>query len=509
MNSNSFYADIDKKYNLIKRIGSGGTSKVYLATSVNNPNECFAVKVIKSSSSTDSKFFNNEVTMLKQVKHNNIVSLIDGGEGVLARQESGKKSIVQYLVLELVKYGELFDYIFFPQKGFGEEIGKYIFHQLLDGLEACHKAGVVHRDMKTENIMLDEGWIMKLADFGFATKSEGKKGNGLLYTALGTASYASPELLQKKPYLGVQSDIFSLGVSLFVLVTGKMPFKHSLVDDPYYKEIVKLNFERYWEKLSSKVPPVSNEFKQLFVMLIAYDPCSRPTIEEARSHKWTKDFKPNKEEIHNEFKARSKIVQHKKELERKKEEEQERQKFLLAQQQMNNNNKFTVYKSETDIIDGIDNNKLVNLSGDNSNKLNNNNINSLLKKTPDDYVLENAIEFEDDEEEEYVLNPYCIKFKEEMKPGSLFDFIRFRLQFNKKLEVKVEEDSYKIRVGCKPSDDIEENVELGGDFIIDPVEAEIEIKRRSDDTLEIEVERIVGNKYDFHRLFTEIESNLA
>ena len=500
MNSNSFYADIDKKYNLIKRIGSGGTSKVYLATAVNNPTQCFAVKVIKSSSSTDSKFFNNEVNMLKQVKHNNIVTLLDGGEGVLARHENGKKSIVQYLVLELIKYGELFDYIFFPQKGFGEEIGKYIFHQLLDGLESCHKAGIVHRDMKTENIMLDEGWIMKLADFGFATKSEGKKGNGLLYTALGTASYASPELLQKKPYLGVQSDIFSLGVSLFVLVTGKMPFKHALVDDPYYKEIVKLNFERYWEKLSSKVPPVSNEFKQLFVMLIAYDPCSRPTIEEARSHKWSKDFKPNKDEIHNEFKARSKIVQHKKELERKKEEEQERQKLLLAQQQLNN--KFTVYKSESEVVDGIDNNEKLN---------NNKNTNiDLLKKTPDNLEIEDAIEFEDDEEEgTYILNPYCIKFKEEFQPGSLFDFIKFRLESNKKLEVKVEEDSYKIRVGCKPSDDIEENVELGGDFIIDAVEAEIDIKRRSDDSLEIELERIVGNKYDFHRLFIEIENNLS
>lgn len=507
MNSNSFYADIDKKYNLIKRIGSGGTSKVYLATSVSNPTQCFAVKVIKSSSSTDSKFFNNEVNMLKQVKHNNIVTLIDGGEGVLARHENGKKSIVQYLVLELIKYGELFDYIFFPQKGFGEDIGKYIFHQLLDGLEACHKRGIVHRDMKTENIMLDEGWIMKLADFGFATKAEGKKGNGLLYTALGTASYASPELLQKKPYLGVQSDIFSLGVSLFVLVTGKMPFKHALVDDPYYKEIVKLNFDRYWDKLSSKVPPVSNEFKQLFVMLISYDPCSRPTIEEARHHKWSKDFKANKEEIHNEFKARSKIVQHKKELERKKEEEQERQKMLMAQQQMNNKN-FTIYKSDAEVVDGLDNN-IGNMSlNDRSNK--SNKVNSLIKKTPDDLDIEEAVEFEDEEEEgNYVLNPYCIKFKEEFKPGSLFDFIKYRLENNKKLEVKLEEDSYKLRVGCKSSEDIEEIVEIGGDFLIDSVEAVIEIKRCSDDSLEIELERVVGNKYDFHRLFTEVQNNLS
>ena len=68
----------------------------------------------------------------------------------------------------MIKYGELFDYIFFPGTGFGEEIGKYIFTQLINGLEACHKAGISHRDMKTENVMLGENWTMKIADFGFS-----------------------------------------------------------------------------------------------------------------------------------------------------------------------------------------------------------------------------------------------------------------------------------------------------------------------------------------------------
>lgn len=466
----NYYGDIDKKYNLIKKIGSGGTAKVYLANTVENPNLTYAIKVIKNSSSSDMKFFKNEVSMLKEIKHPNIVRLVEGGEGLLSK-ENGKKSMVQYLVLELIKYGELFDYIFFPQKGFGEEIGKYIFKQLLDGLEACHKTGVVHRDMKTENIMLDEGWIMKIADFGFATKAEGKKGNGMLYTALGTASYASPELLQKKPYLGVQSDIFSLGVSLFVLVTGKMPFKHALVDDPYYKEIAKLNYDRYWEKLSSKVPNVSVEFQQLFVMLIAYDPSLRPTIEEARAHKWMKDYKPNLDEIDKEFTERTKLVQSKKELERKKEEEEEAKK----QQQ---NNKFNVYRGE----------------GDEKGQE--------FEKTPEDLTI-----FDLEEEDGYI-NPYIIRFKNEDNPGSLCDYIISQIVKSGKFDFKLEKDMYKLYIGCKTNDDINNPIEIGGDFLIDNVEAEVEIKRQQNEELAIQVSRNGGNKYDFHRLFIELESAL-
>jgi serine/threonine protein kinase len=468
-----FYGDIDKKFNLIKKIGSGGTAKVYLASTTENPNQTYAVKVIKSGSSTDSKFFSNEIQMLKQVNHPNLVKLIEGGEGVLTR-ENGKKSVVQYLVLELIKYGELFDYIFFPQKGFGEEIGKYIFQQLLDGLESCHKQGIVHRDMKTENIMLDEKWIMKIADFGFATKADGKKGNGLLYTALGTASYASPELLQKKPYLGVQSDIFSLGVSLFVLVTGKMPFKHALVDDPYYKELVKLNYDKYWDKLSSKVPPVSHEFQQLFVLLIAYDPNQRPSIEECRSHKWMKDYKPKMDEIDKEFKERTKLVQQKKELERKKEEEE------LNRPKNNQNNKFTVYKGD----DGQEKSEFE------------------FEKTS------NTLEIEDFIEEDDFINPYVIRFKNETNPGSLLDFIISKL-VNSKIDFKKSEDAYILIVGCQSSTDTENPSDIGGDFLIDNIEAELEIKRQKNDELAIELSRLGGNKYDFHRLFTEIEQVLS
>ena len=101
-------------------------------------------------------------------------------------------------------------------KGFGENFGRLIFAQLLDGLEAIHNSNIVHRDIKLENIMLSgDDYTLKYVDFGFATE----KSLGYLYNYLGTPNYAAPELHLKKPYLGVYEDIFSLGVTLFIIPT--------------------------------------------------------------------------------------------------------------------------------------------------------------------------------------------------------------------------------------------------------------------------------------------------
>ena len=87
---------------------------------------------------------------------------------------------------------------------------KFIFTQLLDGLEACHKKGIVHRDMKTENIMLDEGWIMKLADFGFAKfLTEGRT-----FTICGTPEYIAPEVILNQGH-GKAVDWWTLGVLIY------------------------------------------------------------------------------------------------------------------------------------------------------------------------------------------------------------------------------------------------------------------------------------------------------
>jgi hypothetical protein len=115
---------------------------------------------------------------------------------------------------------DLFDYIFYPRKRFGEKYGLYIFKEIINALEYTHRKNIVHRDVKTENIMIGSDWKIKLTDYGFAKINKYK----LLSSFVGTKSYAPPEILSHNKYLGLPCDVFSCGATLFLIVTGQKPF---------------------------------------------------------------------------------------------------------------------------------------------------------------------------------------------------------------------------------------------------------------------------------------------
>ena len=280
---------LDDKYILVKKIGSGITAKVKLGYSKSDGTEV-AVKIMKISSSSkginiQSKYFHNEINMIKKIKHLNVINLLDASNGIITKP-NGKIKHIDYLVFEYASNGELFDYIYFPSKGFDEQISRNIFKQIIDGLETCHISGVAHRDLKTENIILDQNWVVKIADFGYATLLNGKLGNGLLETQIGTTSYAAPEILSRKQYNGIHTDIFSCGVILFVLVTGKLPFGKAFIGDVFYRNFIKKDFESFWKNMSKKICSVSDEFKSLINSIFSYDPQLRPSINDIRKHPW-------------------------------------------------------------------------------------------------------------------------------------------------------------------------------------------------------------------------------
>jgi len=95
--------------------------------------------------------------------------------------------------MELCSNGELFDILFQSGK-FDEPTTRFYFHQLISGLEACHNAGITHRDMKPENVLFDDLFNLKLSDFGFAAVLSGRDGSGQLHTHLGTEGYMAPEI---------------------------------------------------------------------------------------------------------------------------------------------------------------------------------------------------------------------------------------------------------------------------------------------------------------------------
>ncbi|XP_059730321.1 testis-specific serine/threonine-protein kinase 5-like isoform X2 [Bos taurus] len=159
-------------------------------------------------------------------------ALVGGDSGGVARQvqlyETFANSRRTYLVLELAAHGDLLEHINATSAhrrcpGLEEEEARRLLWQLVSAVAHCHNSGIVHRDLKCENILLDDRGCLKLSDFGFANRSGLK--NSLLSTFCGSVAYTAPEILMSKKYNGEQADLWSLGVILYAMVTGKLPFK--------------------------------------------------------------------------------------------------------------------------------------------------------------------------------------------------------------------------------------------------------------------------------------------
>lgn len=277
---------LDKLYTLNKIIGNGGTSIVYLSHLPENPENPVAIKVLKTPEDGE-KFLNAEYDTLKNLNNENIVKIYGTGKGNIVKEDKVKLDL-SYMILEYAENGDLFDYVSVGDKtGFGEYYGRNVFKSILNAVNACHLAGYCHRDIKLENVMVDKNYNLKLSDFGFACPLQGKKNNFLLSTPCGTPMYKAPELLNGKNYSGIQADVFSLGVTLFALVTGKAPFKKASRSEINYRFLINKNYKRFWDKKVSSGAfneGLSPEFKDLFERMVAYIPNERPTIEQILNH---------------------------------------------------------------------------------------------------------------------------------------------------------------------------------------------------------------------------------
>ena len=323
---------LDEKYKILSKLGSGGTSNVFLCESLSDK-KIYAAKILKKTTSTD---ITREINSLSKINHINIVNLIDSGEGNIIENE--KKIFVKYLILEYCEKGDLFDYMFYPQKAFGEEIGRGIFKIILNALKIIHEKDITHRDLKMENIMLNKEFIIKIADFGFSRSIFNNQGEKKLYTPLGTLAYAAPEILSRKEYDGEKIDIFSLGAMLFNIVTCKIGFQMAKEGDKYYKMIKNKNYIEYWKTISHQIPPVSSNFKDLYIKMVSFKPIERPTIQEIFEHPWMKENTPSESEIVNELKDRDEIVRENRELDK-------------IENDIDDNNSKSVFKNENCFVE--------------------------------------------------------------------------------------------------------------------------------------------------------------
>lgn len=214
---------------------------------------------------------------MKKLDHPNIVKLIDYSDSSHAVKEDGTKISVNYIAMEYEENGEVFDYV--AQTGkFSEKESRYFFHQLINALEYMHEMGYAHRDIKPENLLLDGEFNLKIADFGFATKDKVSK------SKKGTYGYMAPEVLAGEPYKGVESDLFSSAVILFIFLTQHPPFVRAEPTDRYYKRIAEERFDKFWSTYEDD--NLSQSFIDLFTKMVSYDSTQRLTLKEVKEHEW-------------------------------------------------------------------------------------------------------------------------------------------------------------------------------------------------------------------------------
>lgn len=198
-------------YVFVKTLGEGNFAKVKLAKHKLTELEV-AIKVIDKTQLDEKKISKlyREVRIMKLLHHPHIVRLYEVIE---------TKSTV-FLVMEYSSGGELYDYLVVHGR-MKEKEARAKFRQILSAVSYCHKKRVIHRDLKAENLLLDENLDIKIADFGFSNLYDP---DAKLDTFCGSPPYAAPELFQGRRYTGPEVDVWSLGVILYVLTTGCLPF---------------------------------------------------------------------------------------------------------------------------------------------------------------------------------------------------------------------------------------------------------------------------------------------
>uniref|UniRef100_UPI00358EFBC5 MAP/microtubule affinity-regulating kinase 3-like n=1 Tax=Myxine glutinosa TaxID=7769 RepID=UPI00358EFBC5 len=251
-------------YRLLKTIGKGNFAKVKLARHLLTGREV-AIKIIDKTQLNPSslqKLF-REVRIMKMVNHPNVVKLFE----VIETEKT------LYLVMEYASGGEVFDYLVAHGR-MKEKEARAKFRQIVSAVQYCHRKRIVHRDLKAENLLLDGDMNIKLADFGFSNEfSPG----GKLDTFCGSPPYAAPELFQGKKYDGPEVDVWSLGVILYTLVSGSLPF-----DGQNLKELRERVLRGKY-----RIPfYMSTDCENLLKRLLVLNPLKRGTLEQIMCDKW-------------------------------------------------------------------------------------------------------------------------------------------------------------------------------------------------------------------------------
>ncbi|KAK6542190.1 serine/threonine-protein kinase KIN2 [Orbilia ellipsospora] len=257
-----------------KTIGAGSMGKVKIARKSDGSEQC-AVKIVPRGGTEkdhSSRAPRDESKEIRTAREAAIMTLLNHPY-ICGMRDVVRTNNHWYMMLEYVNGGQMLDYIISHGR-LKEKQARKFGRQIASALDYCHRNSIVHRDLKIENILISKTGDIKIIDFGLSNLYSPRS---LLGTFCGSLYFAAPELLQAKPYLGPEVDVWSFGIVLYVLVCGKVPFDDQSMPALHAK--IKRGLVDYpaW---------LSQDCKSLLSRMLVTDPRQRATLMEIMHHPW-------------------------------------------------------------------------------------------------------------------------------------------------------------------------------------------------------------------------------
>ena len=279
---------IDNTYTILSLKHNGGVFKTF-SVSHNQTQVLYLIEVYKNDIPANLMNIMNNLIALN---HPNIVHIISNGNGPIVLNNHPEEN-KPYIVYENVTHSNLYSYINIQR--FTERQAKLIFKKILEGVRVLHNANICHRGLALENILLDDNYNPKIYDFYNSCMNMNN-----LQENFARINYKAPEMFLNQPYNGIKTDIFSLGQILISLVTGLYGFHSANHNDHYYRLIIAQQFVQYWQLIENQNHlNLSQNFKNLFIRMIAHNPDQRPTIEQILNDPWMQEINNLNEEQRN------------------------------------------------------------------------------------------------------------------------------------------------------------------------------------------------------------------
>ncbi|XP_063991407.1 testis-specific serine/threonine-protein kinase 1 [Diachasmimorpha longicaudata] len=269
----------ERGYLIGKKIGQGSYATVHLAEYVagsGTKKMRLACKIFdreKAPSDFLDKFFPRELEILTKIENPHIIqvhSILQRGPRV-------------FIFMRCADNGDLLDYVL-RHKLVPEQQSQTWFRQMASGLHYLHSKNIAHRDLKCENILLSHKFHVKLADFGFARFCVDSENRRILsHTYCGSAAYAAPEIVSGTPYNPKLADVWSLGIILYIMLNGRMPF-----NDENPTKLLRDQMSKNWVFRSRIQETVSSTAKNVVRHILEPDITQRFTLDKVLSHEWVR-----------------------------------------------------------------------------------------------------------------------------------------------------------------------------------------------------------------------------